>query len=74
MRPEHAIEQRLTEIRDGLVRVGTVSGTSGTHVIVAVDGANLTLPRLASYTPSTGDVVQILAVRPGAWFVLGKIA
>ena len=68
-----AIEQRLDQIAAGMWRTGTVSGTSGTQVIVTVDGASHTLPRLASYTPVNGDVV-IIAARPGAWLVLGKPA
>ena len=74
MKPEHAIEHRLTELRDGLMRTGTVIGTAGSHVIVSIEGAALILPRLRSYTPALGDTVQILAARPGAWLVLGASA
>jgi hypothetical protein len=38
-----------------------------------VDGGSMTLPRLTSYTPTTGDVV-LLAARAGGWFVVGKNA
>lgn len=68
-----AIEQRIRAVVDGMWRTGTVSGTSGTQVVVAVDGASLTLPRLSSYTPVNGDVV-VIACPPGAWLVLGKPA
>ena len=54
-------------------RVGTVSGTSGTKVVVLVSGESHTLPRLNSYSPTIGDTVQI-AWPKGRPFVLGKIA
>jgi len=54
-------------------RVGTVSGTSGTKVVVAVDGGSVTIPRLASYTPTIGDIVHIDTAGAG-WLVLGKSA
>jgi hypothetical protein len=53
-------------------RVGTVSGTSGTKVIVSVGGSTITLPRLASYTPVVGDIVHIDT--SGSWLVIGKSA
>jgi hypothetical protein len=71
---EQAVEQRFAEVRDSLLKIGTVSGTSGTKVIVAVEGASMTLPVLTSYTPVVGHVVYILALKPGSWFVLGKPA
>lgn len=75
MDPVKALDNRLTALRDGLVTTGTVSGTSGTKVIVSVLGGSMTLPRLNSYTPVTvGDVVIILTACPGAWLVLGKPA
>ncbi|WP_158883990.1 hypothetical protein [Amycolatopsis anabasis] len=64
------IDQALASRR----KVGTVTGVSGTRVIVSVQGGSLTLPRLASYTPATGDIVHIDATVPGAWLVLGKTA
>lgn len=73
MDPADAVEQRLQAILDGLWKTGTVTGTSGTKVILTVEGASKTLPRLAAYTPVNGDVV-IVAARPGAWFVIGKTA
>jgi hypothetical protein len=72
--PIKALDNRLTALRDGLVTAGTVAGTSGTKVIVTVQGASLVLPRLTSYTPTVGDVVVILTACPGAWLILGKPA
>jgi len=54
-------------------RTGTVTGTSGTSVVVTVEGASLTLRRLASYTPVNGDQVVIDCSGDGM-IVLGKIA
>lgn len=54
-------------------RVGTVSGTSGTKVVVTVSGASHTISRLSWYTPTIGDVVQI-AWPKGRPFCLGKLA
>lgn len=68
------IEKRLKELREGLRATGTVSGTSGTKVIVTVRGQSMTLSRLASYTPVNGDVVNIDTAMPNAWLVLGKTA
>lgn len=72
MLTEDALSVRLTELLDSLRLVGTVSGTSGNKVIVTVRGASVTLPRLASYTPTVGDVVHIQG--PAPWLVLGKTA
>lgn len=55
-------------------KVGTVTGISGTQVIVTVNGGSLLLPRMAHYTPTVGDIVQIDATIPGAWLVLGRVA
>jgi hypothetical protein len=54
-------------------RTGTVTGTSGTKVVVTVDSATMTIPRLSSYTPIVGDVVAIDTSGDG-WLVLGKSA
>jgi len=70
--PEDAIADALAQLVDSLRLVGTVSGTSGTRVLVTVRGTLLTLPRLASYTPTVGDVVHIQG--PAPWLVLGKTA
>lgn len=73
MDPAQAIDRRLNEVRDGMFTVGTVSGTAtGNRVVVNVAGTSMTLPKLASYTATANDVVQI-ACPPGRWFVLGKI-
>lgn len=72
MRPEDAIATRIAELTDSLRLIGTVSGTSGTRVLVTVRGALLTLPRLSSYSPTVGDVVHIQG--PAPWLVLGKTA
>lgn len=72
---EDAVEKRLNEFRDALLKTGTVTGTSAAKVVLTVEGVSMTLPRLASYTPVTnGDVVIVAALKPGAWFVLGKAA
>lgn len=74
-RPEDVIEQRLAELVDRLLRVGTVTGTAaGGRVVVSVDGASMTLPRLTLYTPVVGHTVLILCIKPKAWFVLGTPA
>lgn len=57
---------------ENLFKVGTVSGTSGSNVIVTVSGVSYTLPKLQWYTPVNGDVVQILWI-PGRPLVLGDI-
>lgn len=54
-------------------RVGTVSGTSGTKVVVVVSGQTHTISRFPWYTPVIGDVVQI-AWPKGRPFCLGKFA
>lgn len=72
MKPEDAVADALAQLTESLRLVGTVSGTSGTKVLVTVRGALLTLPRLASYSPTVGDTVQIQG--PAPWLVLGKVA
>lgn len=72
MKPEDAFAEALQQLVDSLRLTGTVSGTSGTRVLVNVRGTVLTLPRLASYSPTVGDVVQIQG--PPPWIVLGKAA
>lgn len=69
-----AIVQAIERALAGRTRkVGTVSGTSGTKVIVSVEGNTVTIPRLASYTPTNGDIVHIDTAGEG-WIVLGKSA
>ena len=71
--PEESIAARLSELVDSMRLVGTVTGTSGTKVLVNVRGTVLTLPRLNSYSaPVNGDVVNILG--PAPYLVLGKTA
>lgn len=74
MDTSQAMEERLAQLRDSLLRVGTVAGTSGTKVVLTVEGQSMTLPRLTSYSPVNGDVVLVLCLKPGAWFVVGKPA
>jgi hypothetical protein len=67
-----AIAQAIDRARSPRM-IGTVSGTSGTKVVVVVNGQTLTLPRLASYTPTPGDIVHVDTAGDG-WLVLGKSA
>jgi hypothetical protein len=70
-----ALTLKLEQLLASRRKVGTVTGTSGTKVVVTVDGAPMTLPRLASYTtPTAGDSVIIDAMVSGSWIVLGKPA
>lgn len=66
-------EHVLTVVLRRARRTATVTGTSGTSVIVSIDGGAMTLPRLASYTPTVGDVVHIDCAGDG-WLVIGKTA
>jgi len=55
-------------------RVGTVSAVVGAKLTVLTSGgASLTIPRLATWTPATNDVV-VIAMTPAGWVALGKIA
>lgn len=74
MNLSEAILRAIQEAVEGQRRrIGTVTGTSGTKVIVAVDSSTVTIPRLSSYTPVVGDVVHIDTSGDG-WLVLGKSA
>lgn len=53
--------------------VATVTALAGAQVVVDLDGASLTVPRLAGYTPTVGEVVLILGAGPGR-IVLGAPA
>lgn len=55
-------------------KVGVVTAIASPKVTVTVDNGSMDLPRLASYTPTVGDVVHIDASIQGAWLVLGKSA
>jgi hypothetical protein len=72
-----AVAAAIADLRAELIaatwRTGTVSGTSGTKVVVLVQGGSMTIPRLNSYTPTVGDVVWIAAT-PNGWMCLGKPA
>lgn len=72
MKPQRAIRRLLEELLAGMWAVGTVTAVHTPLVTVTVRGASLTLPKLASYTPSVGDTVQI-AWPPGRPYVVGKI-
>lgn len=69
-----AVENRFNQFREGLLKTGTVTGTSGTKVVCTIESVSMTLPRLTSYTPVNGDVILVLCIKPGAWFVIGKPA
>lgn len=72
MKPEHAVGKRFAELQASMWAVGTVTAIALPKVTVTVRGASLSLPKLASYSPTVGDVVQI-AWPPSRPFVLGKI-
>lgn len=67
-----AIDERLTQLAQSMWAVGTVTAITGIQLTVSVNGSSLVLNKLASYTATVGDVVQI-AWPPGRPFVLGKI-
>jgi len=69
-----AVAQAVAELRAQLRKTGKVTAIVGNKVRVTVDNGSLDLPRLASYTPTVGDVVQIDATQVGSWLVLGKPA
>ncbi|TDQ01237.1 hypothetical protein [Labedaea rhizosphaerae] len=73
MRPERALQQRFTETAERF-RTGQVGAViNNTLTVTTSGGASLTVPRLATWTPAVGDVV-VLALTPGGWIALGKIA
>lgn len=75
MQTADAVHQVIRDNAQQAMQTGTVVTATGSgRITVAVNGVNMSLPRLASYTPTAGDVVQILAIRKGAWLVLGKTA
>jgi len=69
-----AVTEKLAEALAACRKVGTVTAISGTRVIVSVSGGSMTLPRMAHYTPTVGDVIQIDATVQDSWVVLGKVA
>lgn len=54
------------------IRIGTVVSSGAAGVTVTVAGADITFPRLASYTPTTGHRVLILMFGETG-VVLGRI-
>lgn len=72
MKQPHAIDERLTQLANSMWAVGTVTAIAGPLLTVSVNGGSLQMNKLASYTATVGDVVQI-AFPPGRPFVLGKI-
>lgn len=74
MRRIDALTILLDELLSSRRKSGTVTAIVGTKVRVTVDNGSVDLPRLASYTPTVGDVVQIDAMVSGSWLVLGKAA
>lgn len=72
MRPEHAINKALGDLRASFFAIGTVTAISGATLTVTVRGGSLTMPKLASYTAAVNDTVQV-ALAPGRPFVLGKL-
>lgn len=69
-----AVEQAVSQALAACRKTGTVTSIAGVKVVVSVNGGSLTLPRMAHYSPTPGDVVQIDATVPDAWVVLGKVA
>lgn len=72
MRPEQAIDARLTEATERF-RVGQVSAVVSNKITISVSGITKTVPRLATWTPVAGDLV-LVALSPAGWIALGKIA
>lgn len=61
---------RLSQQATAITRIGVVNATSPLTVLIV--NTSMACARLASYTPSNGDVVLVL--NSGAyWVVLGKI-
>lgn len=55
-------------------RTATIVSSSGGTVTISMDGANIaSVPRLASYTPTNGDVVLVLMFNR-QMVVMGKYA
>ena len=70
-----AVQQKVDDAIANLILLGEVTAIAAPKVTVEIaGGGELTLPRLSTYSPTIGDKVQILAMRKGSWFVLGKMA
>jgi len=69
-----AISRALVDAGGGLLK-GTVTQVAAPRVVVDLGrgGEPLTLSRLASYSPTVGDVVAIIT-SPDGWLVIGTIA
>ncbi len=77
MRLIDALTLRLEQMLASRRKTGTVTAILAgppPKVRVAVDNGSMDLPRMASYTPTVGDVVLIDAMILGSWIVLGKPA
>lgn len=73
MRLEQAIEQRLGDVAQQF-RVGQLTAVVNNQITVTTaGGGSKTIPRLATWTPATGDIV-VIALTPAGWVALGKIA
>lgn len=73
MRTDRAVEQRLADAEERF-RIGQVTAVVDPQVtVVTAAGAEVTLPRLAGWTPVIDDVV-LIAITPAGWIVLGAIA
>lgn len=68
-----AMDQRLADAGQQFC-VGQVSAVVGNQVTVTtLGGGSMTIPRLATWTPTISDVV-VIAMTPAGWVALGKIA
>jgi hypothetical protein len=73
MRPERAIDQRLGDVAERF-RTGQISAiVNNTVTVTTSGGASKTINRLTTWTPAIGDIV-VIAITPGGWIALGKIA
>lgn len=72
-----AIAAATTDTSPRVVKLATVTGTSGTSVLVQFDGeaaaSTKAYKRLTSYTPTVGNRVVMLAAGP-TWVCLGTLA
>jgi hypothetical protein len=68
-----AIDTRVNDAVETF-RVGTVSAVVSNKLTVLTSGGfSVTIPRLATWTPATNDIV-VIAMTPAGWVALGKIA
>lgn len=73
MKIADAVHDALTAGADSWLRTGTVVDASDDPMlVVSLDGANLSLPKIGSYyQPASGDVVAVLCA-PGRQVVIGE--